>query len=133
MTEDTTDSNGIKDDDALDDTYDPSSLPVHPLACDWAIYAHYLKEADLTGEQQRQLIETLWTIASLFVDYGFGLHPVQQIDGHQVCGEDEELAALIAEDMLIWDEHSEHEHEYEENRRSPVGIDMDALPERSPR
>ena len=81
------------------DNIDGEAPPIHPLAFDWAIYAHHLREADLSAAQQRQLIETLWTIATLFVDYGFGLHPVQQAS-EQACGEEADLAALIAEDML---------------------------------
>lgn len=122
MTDEKTEYNGI---DESNTAYD-DKMPVHPLAFDWAIYAHHLKESDLTGEQRRQLIETLWTIASLFVDYGFGVDPVTQ-----VCGQDDDLAALIAEDMVCWDQHSEHEHD--EKRSRAVGIDMAALPEGSPR
>lgn len=104
----------------LDDT------PIHPLAFDWAIYAHHLKESDLTATQQQQLIETLWTIASLFVDYGFGVHPVQQASGQQACGEDEDLAALIAEGMLYCGEHSEEHDDEKSGEATP------ALPEGSP-
>ena len=98
--------------------------PVHPLAFDWAIYAHHLKESDLTGEQQRQLIETLWTIASLFVDYGFGLHPVQQVCNEDVCGEEADLAALIAEDMLGCGDYT---NDHDTNKSGTVS----ALPEGS--
>lgn len=126
MTDERTECNGIEDDDAINET----TFPVHPLAFDWAIYAHHLKESDLTGEQQRQLIETLWTIASLFVDYGFGLHPVQQVCDQEACGEEADLAALVAEDMLCWDEHSEHD--IDDKRSTPIGIDMATLPEGSP-
>lgn len=123
------DNHGIEE----NDSFDPTAPPVHPLAFDWAIYAHHLRESDLTGEQQRQLIETLWTIATLFVDYGFGMHPVQQASGQhayveQACGEDEDLAALIAEDMLSLDDHS---NEYE--RGDGGGTDTLALSEGSPR
>ena len=83
------------------DSYEEDAASVHPLAFDWAIYAHHLRESDLTEAQKGQLIETLWTIATLFVDYGFGLHPVQQ-----ACGEDADLAALIAEDVIDWNEYS---------------------------
>jgi len=100
MTSETEDYNGIAENE------DGDMPSVHPLAFDWAIYAHHLKESDLTGEQQRQLIETLWTIASLFVDYGFGLHPVQQVCKREACGEEADLAALIAEDMLCCTDQS---------------------------
>ena len=41
-----------------------------------------LEESDLTPAQQKELIETLWSIVVAFVDLGFDLHPVQQN-----CGE----------------------------------------------
>jgi len=120
MTSETNDYNGIEEND------DGDMPSVHPLAFDWAIYAHHLKESDLTGEQQRQLIETLWTIASLFVDYGFGLHPVQQVCDGDVCGEEADLAALIAEDMLHCDIQSIDHDDARSDGAMPL------LPEGSP-
>lgn len=121
MTSETTRYNGIEE----NDEGDRDVSPVHPLAFDWAIYAHHLKESDLTGEQRRQLIETLWTIASLFVDYGFGLDPVTQAYGHGSCGQDDELAALIAEDMLCCEDQSD-------DKDSESDDAIASLPEGSP-
>ncbi|GAA6176972.1 hypothetical protein NBRC116593_28910 [Sulfitobacter pacificus] len=52
------------------------------LTIDWELYAAMLEDTDLPIEQQKELIETLWSIAVTFVDLGFNLNPVQQI-----CGE----------------------------------------------
>ena len=52
------------------------------LSVDWEFYAAMLEESDLTPAEQKELIETLWSIVVAFVDLGFDLHPVQQI-----CGE----------------------------------------------
>jgi len=41
-----------------------------------------LEDSDMPLDQQKELIETLWSIVVTFVDLGFDLHPVQQI-----CGE----------------------------------------------
>ena len=52
------------------------------LTIDWEVYAAMLEDSDLTLDQQKELIETLWAIVVAFVDMGFDLNPVQQI-----CGE----------------------------------------------
>lgn len=46
------------------------------LAIDWDLYADYLDDADLSGEQKREFIETLWYIVLSFVDLGFGVDSV---------------------------------------------------------
>lgn len=123
MTDEGTIMNGIAENgDSGDD-----ALPVHPLAFDWAIYAHHLKESDLSESQKRQLIETLWTIATIFADIGFGTHPVQQASGQDACGEQADLAALIADDVLCLGDNSETST----NEKS--GESVAPLPEGSPR
>jgi len=44
-----------------------------------------LDNSDMPLEQQKELIETLWSIVVTFVDLGFDLNPIQQI-----CGETQE-------------------------------------------
>lgn len=41
-------------------------------------YAHYVRDYDLSEEQQRELLEAIWSIMVGFVDLGFGIHPIQQ-------------------------------------------------------
>ncbi len=48
------------------------------LSIDWEVYASYLDESDMSDDQKREFIETLWNIVVAFVDLGFGIHPVQQ-------------------------------------------------------
>lgn len=62
---------------------------------DWDLYGSMLEESDLSEEQQRELIGSLWSIVVGFVDLGFGIHPVQQ-----VCGEDEDNLALAISDVI---------------------------------
>lgn len=69
---------------------DPS-VPRPSLSIDWEVYAAMLEESDMPLDQQKELIETLWSIVVMFVDLGFDLHPTAQI-----CGED----ALLDEEML---------------------------------
>lgn len=52
------------------------------LNIDWEVYAAMLEDSDMPLDQQKELIETLWSIVVIFVDLGFDLHPAQQI-----CGE----------------------------------------------
>ncbi|GEM_PF-1387200 len=40
-------------------------------------YQPHIEEFDLTDEEQRNLLETLWSIMTSFVDIGFGVDVVQ--------------------------------------------------------
>ena len=60
----------------------PSDTSRPSLSIDWEFYATMLEDSDMPLEQQKELIETLWSIVVAFVDLGFDLSPVQQI-----CGE----------------------------------------------
>lgn len=48
------------------------------LTVDWETYGKMLEDSDLTEDQKREFIETLWSIVVNFVDLGFGIHPLQQ-------------------------------------------------------
>ncbi|UWR57094.1 hypothetical protein [Phaeobacter inhibens] len=61
---------------------DASASTRPSLSIDWEVYAAMLEDSDMPLEQQKELIETLWSIVVAFVDLGFDLNPVQQI-----CGE----------------------------------------------
>lgn len=65
---------------------DATASPRPSLNIDWEVYAAMLDSSDMPLEQQKELIETLWSIVVSFVDLGFDLNPVQQI-----CGEHQEL------------------------------------------
>ena len=60
-----------------------------------------LDESDLSPAEQRELIETLWSIVLAFVDLGFDLSPVQQI-----CGEAEDPLADDPPDIVSLIENS---------------------------
>ena len=47
----------------------PTNYP--SLSIDWEVYAAMLDDYDATPEEQRELIETLWSIVVTFVDLGF--------------------------------------------------------------
>lgn len=74
------------------------------LIFDYEEYAPYLEDSDLTEEQKREFLETLWSIMVSFVDLGFGIHPVQQASGQDWSIED--LKELDLGDVV----HSGHQH-----------------------
>jgi len=75
--------------DLIDMTKRPS------LSVDWEVYAAMLEDSDMPLEQQKELIETLWSIVVMFVDLGFDLNPVTQI-----CGEDQEALDEDSSDLV---------------------------------
>jgi len=77
----------------IDNEFDDHTQPP-ALTIDWGLYEHYLEESDLSDDDKRALIETLWSIMVSFVDLGFRISPLQQIDGQEICGEVTPIAAL---------------------------------------
>lgn len=69
--------------------------PLPSLSIDWDLYGSMLEDSNLSEKQQRELIESLWSIVLAFVDLGFGVHPLQQ-----VCGEDQDDLAKALSDMI---------------------------------
>ncbi len=65
------------------------------LSIDWELYGKYLDESDLTEEQKREFIETLWSIVVSFVDLGFGVHPLQQVPPSTHCEQNTDLAEFL--------------------------------------
>ena len=59
------------------------------LTIDVAYYQNLLDDTDLTDEQKKEVIETLWSIVCEFVMIGFNVHPVQQ--AQQSCAKDAHL------------------------------------------
>jgi len=64
------------------------------VTVDIARYQALLDGEDLTDDQKRQFLETLWQIIVQFVDLGFGVHPLQAV---QKDGED---GSISLEDAL---------------------------------
>ena len=76
----------------------PTSRPV--LTLDVALYEHMLADSDLTEDQKREFLETLWSIIVGFVDLGFGIDPVGLACGQNPetsCGQTSESVTLTAE------------------------------------
>jgi len=65
------------------------------LTIDWELYGKYLDESDLSEEQKREFIETLWPIVVSFVDLGFGIPPLQQVQPSTHCEQNAVLAEFL--------------------------------------
>lgn len=61
------------------------------ITVDYEKYAHFLEDSDLTDEQKREFLQTLWNIIVEFVSLGWGVHPLQQ--AQKPCGQLKEFPA----------------------------------------
>ncbi|WP_224815621.1 hypothetical protein [Hasllibacter sp. MH4015] len=80
---------------------DQTTDKIPSLSVDWELYAAMLEESDRPIEQQRELIETLWSIVVMFVDMGFDLDPVRQICGQgadPLSDDPPDLLSLLAQE-----------------------------------
>ena len=53
------------------------------LTLDIDTYQALLDDPELSEDQKREFIETLWAIIVQCVDWGYGIHPVQQTEAEQ--------------------------------------------------
>ncbi len=73
------------------------TVPTPSLSIDWELYAQYLEESDLTDDQKRELIETLWGIVVSCVDLGFELRSGNQMfEQPAVAGTAEQRKQAVA-------------------------------------
>lgn len=78
-------------------------LPRPSLCIDWEVYAAMLEDSDLPLDQQKELIETLWSIMTTFVDLGFDLNPVTQICGEledPLSDDPPDIVSLLEREMI---------------------------------
>ncbi|MGJ8527453.1 hypothetical protein [Maritalea sp.] len=68
------------------------------LSMDWEEFGHHLEDSDLSDDQKRELIETVWNIMAAFVDLGLGIHPIQQAAPDD-CGQNLDLLAFISNEQ----------------------------------
>lgn len=78
------------------------------VTIDWRLYAEHLDDSDLTDDQKREFIETLWSIVLGFIDLGYNIHPLQQVDAqpanHDACDQNDEIRSIIASGMVNLEE-----------------------------
>jgi len=80
-----------------------NNTPTRPsLTVDWEVYAAMLEDSDMPLEQQKELIETLWSIVVNFVDLGYEIKPSSETcgEGQEVMDQDSaDLVSLLNEDQ----------------------------------
>ena len=81
----------------------------HGISFDFETYAHHLAGLDLTEEEARTLLVTLFHVMVQIADLGLGIHPIQQGLAEKTCGQLPETAPdravtpssmLLSKDML---------------------------------
>ncbi|MBL4839072.1 MAG: hypothetical protein JKY34_16005 [Kordiimonadaceae bacterium] len=55
------------------------------ITVDYEKYSPLLNDPDLTEDQKREFLQAVWNVVVGFVDLGFGVHPIQQVQNS--CGE----------------------------------------------
>ncbi|MGD1925902.1 MAG: hypothetical protein ACFB03_17195 [Paracoccaceae bacterium] len=65
------------------------------LFLDTDLYQRYLDSTEYTDEAKRDFVEALWSIMVSFVDLGWGIHPLQQLE--EICGQLEDDADLLSQ------------------------------------
>lgn len=85
--------------------FDASSKP--SIAVDVERYQAYLDGSDLTQAEKEEFLQTLWGIIVSFVEWGYGVHPLQE-----VCGKEAESGSKTATeafDAVCLDEPEQEE------------------------
>lgn len=84
--------------DNTDQTEEAPNTGLPSLSVDWELYADSLEDSDLTDDQKKEFIETLWNLVVAFVDLGFGVHPLQQ-----ACEQKSENRIVLPHDLIKLD------------------------------
>ncbi|MEE2943832.1 MAG: hypothetical protein VX444_01525 [Pseudomonadota bacterium] len=75
------DLTSISDLEGLSMEFDASAKPI--LKVDVERYQSYLDDSDWTDAQKEEFLQNFWQVIVGLVEFGFGVHPVQE-----VCGKD---------------------------------------------
>ena len=74
----------------------PSTQDIKPtLQFDWQEWLPYVEDSDLTDDQKREMIETLWSIAIAFVDLGWDVADAPQETSGQILDLKAALEAAV--------------------------------------
>ncbi len=74
----------------------PETPPQTPqLQFDWQDWLPFVEGSDLTNDQKREMIETLWSIVLAFVDLGWNVGTQTQENGGQPIDLSAALAAAV--------------------------------------
>ncbi|MEM9764371.1 MAG: hypothetical protein AAF160_19300 [Pseudomonadota bacterium] len=78
-----------------DDTESPFVTVTPTVKIDWDHCESLLDGSEMSEEEKKAFIESLWSIILSVVDLGFGLHPAQQS-----CGQSASLEELNTIDVV---------------------------------
>jgi hypothetical protein len=98
--------------EGLSAKFDASSKP--SIAVDVERYQAYLDGSDLTQAEKEEFLQTLWGIIVSFVEWGYGVHPLQE-----VCGKEAESGGKTATEAFDAVCSDEPEQEEKPNGFSP--------------
>jgi hypothetical protein len=102
-------STGLK---GLSVQFDASSKP--SIAVDVERYQAYLDGSDMTQAEKEEFLQTLWGMIVSFVEWGYGVHPLQE-----VCGKKPEKGSKTATEAFDAVCSDEAEQEEKPNGFSP--------------
>ena len=71
----------------LTEQFEASARPT--LTVDLEKYQNYLDDSDMSPSQKQAYLEAIWVVIVSFVEFGFGVHPAQE-----VCGKGDESVDL---------------------------------------
>ncbi|WP_373354477.1 hypothetical protein [Pseudoroseicyclus sp. CXY001] len=97
--------------------------PEPRIAFDWTTFGHHLEQSDLSEDQKREFIETLWSIILAFVDLGFGIAPQDRVvkDGGQVLDLAKMLSDLPASGARLSSGFDHEDHDRARRHVLPTG------------
>lgn len=70
------------------------------LTIDVERYDQYMRDTGMNAEQKEEFLRAMFSIVMTFVELGFGVHPLQQVDGQEPCGQVEKCSDQGAKDAL---------------------------------
>lgn len=69
------------------------------LSIDWDLYGELLEDSDLSDEEKREFLTSIWNIVVSFVDLGFGISSSQQ-----ACEQQGDLSSAIERHVINSDQ-----------------------------
>ena len=70
------------------------------ITIDVAKYDQYMRDTGMNQEQKEEFLRAMFSIVMTFVELGFGVHPLQQVDQQEPCGQHEKCSDQGAKDAF---------------------------------
>jgi hypothetical protein len=59
-----------------------------------------MRDTGMSAEQKEEFLRSMWVVVMTFVELGFGVHPLQQVDQQEPCGQHEKGSDQGAKDAF---------------------------------